>query len=91
MGIENIGTMLRAKEYDFLRENKNLGNNIILLGFRGSHAYGTNNENLDKTKRSILTDSDFERVVAVDTDTTVYSIDKIVKLLCSCNPKSVFV
>lgn len=94
MSVENIGTMLRTQEYDFLRENENLGSNIILLGFGGSHAYGTNNENSDvdirgvaaRTKRSILTGSDFEQVVDVDTDTTVYSFDKIVKLLCSCNP-----
>lgn len=94
MSVENIGTMLRTQEYDFLRENENLGSNIILLGFGGSHAYGTNNESSDvdirgvaaRTKRSILTGSDFEQVVDVDTDTTVYSFDKIVKLLCSCNP-----
>lgn len=97
MSVENIGTMLRTQEYDFLRENENLGSNIILLGFGGSHAYGTNNENSDvdirgvatRTKRSILTGSDFEQVVNVDTDTTVYSLDKIVKLLCSCNPNTI--
>lgn len=97
MSVENIGTMLRTQEYNFLRENENLGSNIILLGFGGSHAYGTNNENSDvdirgvatRTKRSILTGSDFEQVVNVDTDTTVYSLDKIVKLLCSCNPNTI--
>lgn len=97
MSVENIGTMLRTQEYDFLRENENLGSNIILLGFGGSHAYGTNNENSDvdirgvatRTTRSILTGSDFEQVVDVDTDTTVYSLDKIVKLLCSCNPNTI--
>ena len=97
MSVENIGTMLRTQEYDFLRENENLGSNIILLGFGGSHAYGTNNENSDvdirgvatRAKRSILTGSDFEQVVDVDTDTTVYSLDKIVKLLCSCNPNTI--
>lgn len=97
MSVENTGTMLRTQEYDFLRENENLGSNIILLGFGGSHAYGTNNENSDvdirgvatRAKRSILTGSDFEQVVDVDTDTTVYSLDKIVKLLCSCNPNTI--
>lgn len=97
MSVENIGTMLRTQEYNFLRENENLGSNIILLGFGGSHAYGTNNKNSDvdirgvatRTKRSILTGSDFEQVVNVDTDTTVYSLDKIVKLLCSCNPNTI--
>ncbi len=97
MSVENIGMMLRTREYDFLRENENLGGNIILIGFGGSHAYGTNNENSDvdirgvatRAKRSILTGSDFEQVVDVDTDTTVYSLDKIVKLLCSCNPNTI--
>ena len=97
MSVKDIGTMLRTQEYDFLRENENLGSNIILLGFGGSHAYGTNNENSDvdirgvatRVKRSILTGSDFEQVVDVDTDTTVYSLDKIVKLLCSCNPNTI--
>lgn len=63
----------------------------------GSHAYGTNNDNSDvdirgvatRAKRSILTGSDFEQVVDVNTDTTVYSLDKIVKLLCSCNPNTI--
>ena len=89
MSVKDIGTMLKSQEYDFLRENENLGSNIILLGFGGSHAYGTNNENSDvdirgiatRTKREILTSGDFEQVVDVDTDTTVYSLDKIVKLV----------
>lgn len=94
MNDNSIGTLLKSQEYNFLRENKNLGTNIILLGLGGSHAYGTNNENSDidirgiatRTKREILIGNDFEQVVDVDTDTTVYSFDKIIKLLCSCNP-----
>ena len=94
MNDNSIGTLLKSQEYNFLRENKKLGTNIILLGLGGSHAYGTNNENSDidirgiatRTKREILIGNDFEQVVDVDTDTTVYSFDKIIKLLCSCNP-----
>lgn len=94
MNDNSIDTLLKSQEYNFLRENKNLGTNIILLGFGGSYAYGTNNENSDidirgiatRTKREILIGNDFEQVVDVDTDTTVYSFDKIIKLLCSCNP-----
>lgn len=94
MNDNSIGALLKSQEYNFLRENKNLGANIILLGLGGSHAYGTNNENSDidirgiatRTKREILIGNDFEQVVDVDTDTTVYSFDKIIKLLCSCNP-----
>ena len=97
MSVEDIGTMLMSQKYDFLRENKFLGSNIILMGFGGSHAYGTNNENSDvdirgiatRTARNILTGNDFEQVVDVDTDTTIYSFDKIIKLLCSCNPNTI--
>jgi len=93
----NIETLLKTPEYDFLRNNEHLNSNIILLGFGGSHAHGTNNENSDvdirgvatNTKRNILTGYDFEQVVDVDTDTTVYSFDKIIKLLCSCNPNTI--
>lgn len=94
MTITDIKNVLSYKEYDFLHKNQFLGNNIVLLGLGGSHAYGTNNENSDldvrgiatNSKRNILTGNDFEQVVDVETDTTIYSFDKIIKLLCSCNP-----
>lgn len=97
MNITDIKEKLKMPEYDFLRENENLGINIILLGYGGSYAYGTNNENSDidirgiatNSKRNILTGKDFEQVVDVATDTTVYSFDKMIKLLCSCNPNTV--
>lgn len=80
--------------YRFLHDNPNLGSNIILLGYGGSHAYGLNNENSDidlrgiavRKKQDILTSQNFEQVVDIETDTTIYSFDKIVKLLCECNP-----
>ena len=39
--------ILSAAEYDFLRDDERLGDNVILLGLGGSLAYGTNNENSD--------------------------------------------
>lgn len=92
--INKIKKLLLTKEYDFLRNNRFLGNNIVLLGLGGSYAYGTNNECSDvdvrgiatNSTRNILTGNDFEQVVDVETDTTVYSFDKMIKLLCSCNP-----
>lgn len=97
MNLDEIKNALKSDSYDFLRNNKNLGTNIILLGLGGSHAYGTNNEHSDldirgvatNSKRNILIGQDFGQVVEVDTDTTVYSFDKIVKLLCSCNPNTI--
>ena len=92
----SVKELLKSKEYDFLRNNPNLGDNVILLGYGGSYAYGTNNEGSDvdirgiatNSSRNILTGRDFEQVVDVPTDTTIYSFDKIVKLLCSCNPNT---
>lgn len=90
----DFNDVIRQPEYKFLMNNANLGSNIMLLGVGGSHAYGTNGENSDvdlrgiatNTSRNILTGNDFEQVVETETDTTIYSLDKIVKLLCSCNP-----
>lgn len=97
MNLDEIKNSLKSDSYDFLRNDKNLGTNIILLGLGGSHAYGTNNEHSDldirgvatNSKRNIFIGQDFEQVVEVGTDTTVYSFDKIVKLLCSCNPNTI--
>ena len=95
--VNNISELLKSQPYDFLRNNESLAENIILLGYGGSYAYGTNNDNSDvdirgiatNSSRNILTGRDFEQVVDVPTDTTIYSFDKIVKLLCSCNPNTV--
>lgn len=97
MMIFDIKQKLQTNEYSFLKSDDILGKNIILLGIGGSYAYGTNNENSDidirgvatNTKRNILIGQDFEQVVDTDTDTTIYSLDKIVKLLCNCNPNTI--
>ena len=54
--------LLKQPEYDFLRTNEHLGDNICLLTLGGSHAYGTNVEGSDvdirgvaiPTKREVL-------------------------------------
>ena len=91
---KNFQKMIRGTGYDFLYDNQNLGKNIILLGLGGSYAYGTNIEDSDvdvrgiatNSARNILTGNDFEQVVDVETDTTIYSLEKMIRLLCSCNP-----
>ena len=96
MTIGQIKEKVKSQEYDFLRTNEHLGNNIILLGMGGSHAYGTDNENSDvdirgisrNRKHEILLGTDFEQVVDEQTDTTVYSFNKIVTLLCNVNPNT---
>lgn len=97
MSVQNINDILKTEPYNFLKDNPNLGSSIILLGYGGSHAYGTNNENSDidirgiatNSKRNILTSRDFEQVVDVKTDTTVYSLEKMIQLLCACNPNTI--
>ena len=97
MNIEQIKETLKSKEYDFLRTDKNLGKNIILLTLGGSHAYGTNNENSDldvrgislNSKQEILLGKDFEQVVEENTDTTVYSFNKMIELLSKSNPNTI--
>ena len=97
MNIKQIKEKLKTIEYDFLREDKNLGDNIILLTLGGSHAYGMDKEGSDldvrgislNSKDDILLGTDFEQVVNVDTDTTVYSFNKMIQLLTSNNPNTV--
>ena len=86
MNLEQIKETLKLKEYDFLRTDKNLGNNTILLTLGGSHAYGMDKEDSDldvrgialNSKEEILLAKDFEQVVDEPTDTTIYSFNKMI-------------
>lgn len=97
MGKVDILEMLSSSDYDFLRTNNNLNKNIILLGLGGSYAYGTNTPESDidirgcalNSKRNILTNKNFEQVTDKETDTVIYSFDKLVSLLCNCNPNTI--
>lgn len=97
MTIKRIKEKLKSAEYDFLRTNENLGSNIILLTLGGSHAYGMDKEDSDvdvrgislNSKSDILLGADFEQVVDVDTDTKVYSFNKMIQLLTSNNPNTI--
>ena len=93
----DIKEEIKKPEYDFLRTEPHLGRNIILLGLGGSHAYGTNTPTSDvdirgialNNKRDILLNTRFEQVVNTPTDTTIYSLNKIVSLLSNCNPNTI--
>lgn len=97
MTIEQIKEMVSGSEYDFLRTNEHLRNRIIFLTLGGSHAYGTNVEGSDVDVRGCALNSpsdllgltNFEQVVNTATDTTVYSFNKLVSLLLSCNPNTI--
>lgn len=97
MDKADILKKLSSYNYNFLRTNKNLGKNIILISFGGSYAYGTNTPDSDidirgcalNSKRNILTNKNFDQVIDVSTDTVIYSFDKLVSLLCNCNPNTI--
>lgn len=97
MTIEQIKQTIKTQQYDFLRTNPHLGNNIILLGLGGSHAYGTNWEGSDldvrgcalNSKSEILTNENFEQFVNEETDTTIYSFNKLITLLSNTNPNTI--
>lgn len=85
---------IHSQRYDFLRTNKRLGNRIILMGLGGSYAYGTNNENSDIDFRGVTLNlpsdllglTEFEQYEDINTDTVIYSFNKMIKLLLECNP-----
>ena len=97
MTINDIKAMLKTPDYDFLRTNEHLGSNIILLTLGGSHAYGTNIETSDmdlrgcalNAKDEILTNKNFEQFVNENTDTTIYSFNKLIHLLNNVNPNTI--
>lgn len=94
MNLNEIKDKVNSSEYDFLRTNEHLQNNIILLGLGGSHAYGTNVESSDidirgcalNSKEEILTNKNFEQFDNDETDTTIYSFNKLISLLTNVNP-----
>lgn len=92
----NFHQLIQAEDYDFLRTNKRLGKRIMLLGPGGSYAYGTNNENSDIDIRGITLNlpsdllglTEFEQYEDAQTDTVIYSFNKMVRLLLECNPNT---
>lgn len=97
MKLDEIKKAVSGEKYYFLHENKHLGDNIILLGLGGSHAYGTETDNSDldirgcalNSREEILCGENFEQVIDNTTDTTVYSFKKLIHLLTDCNPNTI--
>ena len=77
--MNNYKDILNTPEYEFLRTNEHLGDNIIMLALGGSHAYGTSTPESDldirgialNSKEEILTNQNFEQFVNEETDTTI--------------------
>lgn len=91
-------SLIHTPEYDFLWSNPHLGTeNLLFLTFGGSHSYGTNVETSDvdirgcalNSRSDLLGFTNFEQVVDNKTDTTVYSFNKLVNLMLSCNPNTI--
>lgn len=95
--IASYAELKKSKGYEFLSKKPLDEDNIVLLGVGGSHAYGTNIEGSDldirgvatNSARAILTGQKFEQVVNEETDTVIYSLDKIISLLANCNPNTI--
>ena len=71
---------------------------VLILGYGGSHAYGTAVEGSDIDIRGIYRNPaselvgvypDSEQYIDKESDTVVYSLKKAVKLLLSCNPNAI--
>ena len=90
----DINNILQMPQYKFLYTEKRLNTNIIFLTFGGSYAYGTNIEGSDIDIRGCALNSatdligltEFDQYIDNKTDTTIYSFNKLIKLLCACNP-----
>jgi predicted nucleotidyltransferase len=96
--ISEKAKFLSSSEYDFLRTNSLLKDNICMLALGGSKAYGTNVPSSDTDVRGISINPfnqiygfrrDFEQVVDTDTDTVIYSLNKMIGLLTKCNPNTI--
>lgn len=89
-----IRDRLKSTDYDFLRTDKYLGSNIIMLTVGGSYAYGTNTPNSDLdirgcatcTRDAILCCEDFKHVNYRETDTYIYSLKEFLFKLAGGEP-----
>lgn len=94
MTREELQRIIDSEPYDFLRTDPHLGKHLMFLTIGGSNAYGTNVEGSDvdirgvalNSKEDLLGLGEFEHHVDTATDTTVFSFNKIVKLLSNGNP-----
>ena len=86
---------LSASEYHFLKDVPFLNDNIFYLTLGGSRAYGTNLPGSDYDLRGgdiempgamFALEPQKEEFCDRDTDTCLYSLKKLVRLLSACNP-----
>ena len=95
--MSNIKDITNNKEYDFLNTDEHLKDKLIFLTFGGSHAYGTAMPDSDidikgcafNSKADLIGMSKFEQIVETNTDTTIYSFNKLISLLLNTNPNTI--
>lgn len=88
--------LLMQQQYGFLKTDPHLGKHIILLGLAGSYSYGTNNENSDidvrgvtlNRKSDLIGMTSYDQYTDENTDTVIYTFNKIIRLLLECNPNT---
>lgn len=88
--------LLDTDEYGFIKNNEHLGRHVILLAMGGSYSYGTNNANSDidirgialNRKSDLIGMTQFDQYVDENTDTVLYSFNKMIQLLLTCNPNT---
>lgn len=88
MNKKEIKEKLKSSEYDFLRTDEKLKDNIVFLVVAGSHGYGLNTEESDLdirgismgTPDSILGMESFDIFEDKNTDTVIYSMKRFAEL-----------
>ena len=97
MTSEELLSIINEPEYNFLRTDPRLNNNLLFITLGGSFAYGTNIENSDIDIRGVYLDipknlllsRESEVFVNNPTDTTIYGFNRIIQLLTQCNPNCI--
>lgn len=97
----DFSKIIHSDKYEFLKSEKKLGENIILLTMGGSYAYGTNiiteeHESdidirgvyLNSKEEILLMNCDDKPYENRELDVVVYPLKQIVNLLKSCNPNT---
>ena len=93
----NINEVIKQPEYKFIHEEPHLKNKIMFLTFGGSISYGTNLPTSDIDIRGVALNSpseligikQYEQFTDSQTDTTIYTFNKLVSLLLNCNPNTI--
>lgn len=102
MNTKEMKKKINSREYDFLREDRRLNENIILLTTGGSYAYGTNittEEHVSdfdlrgiylNSKKELLTMNCYDKPIENrELDVTIYPLKQIINLLINANPNTI--